>query len=66
MNALVEPTEQVVGGWIAACISAEGWNSKMVCLLGALEDIGDDGVKLMLAKMKMESSTQFLKWLVAK
>lgn len=62
----VEPTEQVVGGWTAACLACDGWSAKAGCLSAALENMGERGVALMLAKMKKDSAMELVKWLAAK
>lgn len=63
---LVEPADQVVGGWVACCLTCDGYSAKAGALTAALDNVGERGIAMVLAKMKKESSLELVKWLAAK
>ena len=66
LPVIPNPTDAEIGGWIACCIVCDGWTAKAGALTAALEQIGETGVRKMLAKMKKENSVDLVKWLAGK
>lgn len=61
----VEPTEQVIAGWLVHCGTCTSYSTKSGALTAALENMGPKGLSVMLQKMKLETAYDVVRWLAA-
>lgn len=59
----VEPTEQVIGGWIVNAGTMTSYSTRAGSLTAAYENMGPKGMAIMLRKMQLETAMDVVKWL---
>lgn len=63
----VEPTDQVIGGWIVHAHALGGnYTHRAAALTAAYDNIGPKGMVIMLKKMKLETALDVVQWMNAK
>lgn len=60
---LVEPTDQVIGGWIVHAGTCYNYSTRAGALTAAYDNMGPKGLALMLKKMKLETALDLVEWL---
>lgn len=60
----VEPTDEVIGGWIVhANTMGSSYSHKAGALTAARENLGARGMAVMLQKMKLDTAMDVVEWL---
>ncbi len=59
----VEPTDEVIGGWIVHAHALEGRHHRANALTAAYDNMGLKGLAIMLQKMQLETAADVVEWL---
>jgi len=62
----VEPTDEVIGGWIVNASALESYTHRAGALTAAYENMGVKGMAIMLHKMQLETAMDVVEWLARK